>query len=88
MSRAAFDRIAIEEWDSMMAVNRLGTWLAARGCIEHMIIVSELRTGRRASRERDPEQTSPRSLGVTKMVLSGAQRIRYPRLKDWGEVGR
>ena len=36
MSRAPFDRIPIEEWDRMMAVNLRGTWLASRACIEHM----------------------------------------------------
>ena len=36
MSRAPFDRIPIEEWDRMMAVNLRGTWLASCACIEHM----------------------------------------------------
>lgn len=36
MSRAPFDRIEVEEWDRMMAVNLRGTWLACRAVIPHM----------------------------------------------------
>ncbi|MDX3907184.1 MAG: glucose 1-dehydrogenase [Pigmentiphaga sp.] len=36
MSRAAFDKIAVEEWDRMMSVNVKGTWLACLAVIPHM----------------------------------------------------
>ncbi|MGH8641333.1 MAG: SDR family NAD(P)-dependent oxidoreductase [Burkholderiales bacterium] len=36
MSREPFDRIDIEEWDRMMAVNLRGTWLACRAVIPDM----------------------------------------------------
>ena len=36
MSREPFDRIDIDEWDRMMAVNLRGTWLACRAVIPDM----------------------------------------------------
>ena len=36
MSRAAFDRIEIAEWELMMNVNVKGPWLASRAVVPHM----------------------------------------------------
>jgi 3-oxoacyl-[acyl-carrier protein] reductase len=36
MSRAAFDKIAIPEWELMMDVNVKGTWLASRAVVPQM----------------------------------------------------
>lgn len=36
MSRAAFDKIEIAEWDLMMTVNVKGTWLASRAVVPQM----------------------------------------------------
>lgn len=36
MSRAPFDEIGVDEWDSMMRVNVRGCWLASSAVIKHM----------------------------------------------------
>jgi 3-oxoacyl-[acyl-carrier protein] reductase len=84
MSRAAFDRIPIEEWDRMMTVNLRGTWLASRACIEHMkqrgygkIITISSGTAIKGSAGRIHYVTS-------KAGIIGFTRVLAREVGDWG----